>query len=161
MNSLDLLIDQIASNLKQREWQLVTAESCTGGLIAAAITEIAGSSLWFERGFVTYSNLAKQQMLGVAQDLLIKYGAVSEPTARAMAEGALQKSAGQVAVSVTGIAGPEGGSDEKPVGLVYFAWAAQGISSVSDEQIFKGTRHQIRQAAVGHALQGVCSILGS
>src|SRR6187401_2663879 len=118
MSSFNTLIIEIAQYLKAHNWQLVTAESCTGGLVASCITEIPGSSLWFERGFVTYSNLAKQEMLGVPKKLIANYGAVSEEVASAMAVGALAHSKGHIALSVTGVAGPDGGSIEKPVGTV-------------------------------------------
>lgn len=153
------LIHDIAKLLKDRQWQLVTAESCTGGLISASLTEIAGSSVWFERGFVTYSNLAKQQMLGVPEELINAYGAVSEPVALAMATGALEHSAGQIAVSVTGIAGPDGGSVEKPVGTVCFAWAANGVAPQSIKMHIPGSRQEVRLKACQQALEGVLRML--
>ncbi|WP_058534819.1 CinA family protein [Legionella saoudiensis] len=157
MNSLIL---EIATLLQKKNWQLVTAESCTGGLVSGYLTEIPGSSIWFERGFVTYSNQAKQEMLGVSNKLLLEYGAVSEPVAAAMAIGAIQNSAGQIALSVTGIAGPDGGSIEKPVGTVCFGWFAQGMSHAQTvRRQFSGTRQEIRLAACQEALTGVCSLL--
>lgn len=157
MNSLIL---EIATLLQKKNWQLVTAESCTGGLVSGYLTEIPGSSIWFERGFVTYSNQAKEEMLAVPKQLLLEYGAVSEPVAAAMAIGALQRSGGQIAVSVTGIAGPDGGSAEKPVGTVCFGWFAQGMSSAQTvRRQFLGTRHEIRLAACQEALTGVLSLL--
>lgn len=130
---------------------LATAESCTGGMIAAACTDLAGSSNWFERGFVTYSNAAKTELLGVAPALIAQFGAVSEPVARAMAAGALAHSHAQVAVAVTGVAGPGGGSAEKPVGTVWFGWATPaGVTS--EVMQFAGDRAAVRQATVRHAL---------
>lgn len=153
------LIKEIALQLKNTHQQLVTAESCTGGLIAARLTEIPGSSVWFERGFVTYSNLAKQEMLAVPEELLAQCGAVSVEVALAMAVGALQHSAGHIAVSVTGIAGPDGGSIEKPVGTVCFGWAARDSKPRTLRQQFSGTRQEIRLAACEQALQGVLSLI--
>lgn len=159
MSSFDKLIKEIAAILKKKSWQLVTAESCTGGLIASYLTEISGSSVWFERGFVTYSNLAKEELLSVSKELIEEYGAVSEPVAQAMATGALQHSAGDVAVSVTGIAGPDGGSFEKPVGTVCFSWAARGMSSKILRKQFTGDRQDIRLAACQEALSGILSYI--
>ncbi|SLN15743.1 CinA family protein [Pseudooctadecabacter jejudonensis] len=137
--------------LKARGWMMATAESCTGGLIAAAVTDVAGSSAVFDRGFITYSNEAKMHMVGVSQGLLISHGAVSEPVARAMAAGALARSDAQIAVSVTGIAGP-GGSDHKPEGRVCFGLAtAQGVTAQTVEFGPLG-RAEVRQATVDHAL---------
>lgn len=137
---------------------LVTAESCTGGWIAKVLTDLPGSSAWFERGFVTYSNAAKQELLGVAAPTLAEHGAVSEPVARAMAAGALAHSRAQVAVAVTGIAGPSGGSDHKPVGMVCFAWTWPG-GAASTTQCFAGDREQVRQQAVAVALQRLLVVL--
>lgn len=158
MNQLTL-IKEIASLLKAMNWQLVTAESCTGGLIAGQITELPGSSSWFERGFVTYSNLAKHEMLAVANELITKYGAVSEEVASAMAMGALQHSAGDIAVSVTGIAGPDGGTVDKPVGTVCFAWAIRDNSPFTMKKHFTGTRQDVRLASCHQALQGVLDLI--
>jgi nicotinamide-nucleotide amidase len=130
---------------------LATAESCTGGLIAAALTAIAGSSDVVDRGFVTYSNDAKNQMLGVAMPLIESYGAVSEPVAAAMASGALSRSRAGIAVSVTGVAGPGGGSVEKPVGLVCFGLARTGRPAITERHVFPGDRAGIRAATVAHA----------
>ena len=132
--------------------KIVTAESCTGGMVAAALTEIAGSSHVVERGFVTYSNEAKAELLGVPAPLIATHGAVSEPVARAMAEGALRHARADIAVSVTGIAGPGGGSAAKPVGLVHFATARRGGTTRHDRQVFPGDRAAIRRAAAIHAL---------
>jgi nicotinamide-nucleotide amidase len=137
---------------------LVTAESCTGGWIAQAVTSVAGSSGWFERGFVTYTNASKQEMLGVRAKTLKDHGAVSEETAREMARGALRHSDGTVAVAVTGVAGPSGGSRAKPVGMVCFAWAtAKGARS--ETRRFSGGRTTVRRKSVIHALRGVLNIL--
>jgi nicotinamide-nucleotide amidase len=133
---------------------IATAESCTGGLVAGAITAIAGSSAWFERGFVTYSNLAKEEQLGVAPSTILRFGAVSEETARAMAEGAVRAAAAQWAVAVTGIAGPDGGSADKPVGTVWFAWAGPGHLQALRRQ-FDGDRAAVREASVRVALEGL------
>ena len=137
---------------------MATAESCTGGLIAGACTDLAGSSAWFERGFVTYSNAAKIELLGVDAALINTHGAVSEAVARAMASGALQRSHAQVSVAVTGVAGPTGGSADKPVGTVWFGWATPaGVSA--EHQRFDGDRAAVRQATVAHALAGLLARL--
>ena len=144
-------VQAVADTLLRRQWMLATAESCTGGMVAAACTDLAGSSAWLERGFVTYSNAAKTQMLGVDAQLIAAHGAVSEPVARAMAQGALQHSAAQVALAITGVAGPGGGSAAKPVGTVWFAFAGPwGVHS--EVQHFGGDRAAVRQAAALHAL---------
>src|SRR4051812_23405372 len=140
---------------------LVTAESCTGGWIAQAVTAIAGSSAWFERGFVTYSNEAKEELLGVRRATLERFGAVSEETAREMAEGALQASRGTVALSVTGVAGPGGGSATKPVGTVCFGWARKGGAPQSETRGFAGDRESVRRQSVVHALEGLLARLDS
>ena len=141
----------LADLMLKNQWKLATAESCTGGMIAAACTDLAGSSAWFDRGFVTYSNAAKTDMLGVDATLIAQHGAVSEAVARAMAQGALAHSCAQVALAVTGVAGPSGGSADKPVGTVWFAWATPvGISS--EVQHFPGDRAAVRAATVRHAL---------
>ena len=137
---------------------LVTAESCTGGWAAQAVTAIAGSSAWFERGFVTYSNEAKQELLGVSKRTLRKFGAVSEETAREMARGALRRSRGSIALAVTGVAGPGGGSRTKPVGMVCFAWA-RGRSVWSETLRLKGNRDAVRRQSVVRALRGVLKLL--
>jgi len=133
---------------------LATAESCTGGLVAGAITDIAGSSAWFERGFVTYSNRAKMEELGVDPDIIARHGAVSGETAKAMAQGARAASGAQWAVAVTGIAGPAGGSPDKPVGTVWFAWAGpRGVEAL--HRRLEGDRAAVRTASVAIALQGL------
>ena len=174
------LVQALAAQLLARGWMLATAESCTGGLIAAACTDLAGSSAWFERGFVTYSNAAKAQMLGLDAALIAQHGAVSEPVARAMAQGALQHAHAQVALAVTGVAGPGGGSADKPVGTVWFAWAlpqgasapdagadlAGGVSAPaqapalhSEVMHFMGDRAAVRQATLQHSLRRLLELL--
>lgn len=148
----------LAQALLMRRWQLASAESCTGGLIAAACTDIAGSSAWFERGFVTYANAAKTQMLGVAPALLAAHGAVSEPVVRAMAQGAAQQAGVAVAVATTGIAGPGGGSPQKPVGTVWLGWSIAG--QVNSQCLhLAGDRAAVRQQAVAAALRGLVNRL--
>jgi nicotinamide-nucleotide amidase len=134
--------------------RLVTAESCTGGWVAQAATSVAGSSAWFERGFVTYSNEAKREMLGVPARTLLRHGAVSEPTARAMVRGALRRSRGSIALAITGVAGPGGGTRHKPVGTVCFAWA-RGRKMRSETRRFAGGRRRVRRQSVLHALNEV------
>ena len=149
---------RLGALLEQREWRVAAAESCTGGLVAGAITDIAGSSAWFERGFVTYSNAAKTEMLGVRAETLAAHGAVSEPTAREMVAGALERSSAHLAVAVTGIAGPSGGTLQKPVGLVCLAWGRRGgvVRSVTEQ--FSGDRAAVREASVVTALEGLIRI---
>jgi nicotinamide-nucleotide amidase len=147
--------------LLARKEMLATAESCTGGWVAQCLTSLAGASLWFERGFVVYSNAAKVQMLGVAEKMLTQYGAVSEPVASAMAQGAITHSPAQWSLAITGIAGPGGGSPEKPVGTVCFAWGHRGACCTEDIHVtartchFDGDRTSIRQQAVILALEGL------
>lgn len=144
-------VEELAALLRDRQWMLATAESCTGGMIAAACTDLAGSSDWFERGFVTYSNEAKTESLGVDPALLAVNGAVSEVVARAMAFGALRHSHAQASVAVTGVAGPSGGSPGKPVGTVWFGFSVAGRLS-SERKQFDGDRYAVREASVRHAL---------
>ena len=151
-------MELVASALAQKA-MIATAESCTGGLVAAAITDISGSSAVFDRGFVTYSNAAKTQMLGVPSNLLETHGAVSEEVARAMAQGALAHSIATLAVSITGIAGPSGGSATKPVGLVHFACATKAGQQWHEKMVFGGDRAAIRAAARDHALQMLGKVL--
>lgn len=156
--AIEGLTTQIAAKLMERGWSMATAESCTGGMIAAACTDLSGSSNWFERGWVTYSNAAKSIELGVPKDVIAQHGAVSEPVARAMAAGALQHAPVQVAVAVTGVAGPTGGRADKPVGTVWFGWATPaGI--VSEVQHFVGDRAAVRTATVLHALQKLLTLI--
>lgn len=156
---MDILAAQAGGLLKSHGLMLVTAESCTGGGVAHAITDIAGSSAWFERGFVTYSNISKQQMLGVSAETIKQHGAVSEATAREMVAGALANSSAQVALAVTGIAGPEGGTADKPVGTVWFAWAIKNGSTQALRYQISGGRAEVRAQSVHIALQGVVNIL--
>ena len=151
---MDSLAQKLGARLKGAGAKLVTAESCTGGWAAQVVTSVAGSSAWFECGFVTYSNQAKRELLGVRDDTLQEYGAVSEETAREMAQGALRRGRGTVALAVTGVAGPGGGSPTKPVGMVCFAWAS-ARSVRSETQQFSGDRESVRRQSVIRALEGV------
>ena len=153
------LVATLAERLQARGWMMATAESCTGGLIAGACTDRAGSSVWFERGFVSYSNDAKTALLGVPAPLIARDGAVSESVAQAMAGGALAHSLAQVSVAVTGVAGPGGGSVDKPVGTVWFGFATpEGVTT--ERQRFDGDRAAVRAATVEHALAGLLARLG-
>ena len=152
---LKLLSESVGAALGRHGLRLACAESCTGGWVAAVVTATAGSSNWFERGFVTYSNEAKQEMLGVPAGTLSAHGAVSEETAGAMASGALAHSHAQIALAITGIAGPEGGSSSKPVGTVCFSWCRDGEAAMSETRLFSGDREAVRRAAVIHALSGI------
>jgi nicotinamide-nucleotide amidase len=152
MDELDQAATAVLAAMRGRGWMVATAESCTGGLIAGALTEIAGSSDVMDRGFVTYTNAAKSQMLGVPEALIEVHGAVSMPVAAAMADGALARSDAQAAVAVTGVAGPGGGSVEKPVGTVWFGLAVVGQESVTERLVFPGDRRAVRRATVLHAL---------
>lgn len=155
------LIFNLFTALKDKGWKIATAESCTGGLIAAAFTDIPGSSCVFERGFVTYSNESKREMLGVPAGILQDAGAVSEETARAMVQGALENSPADLAVSVTGIAGPEGGTTEKPVGLVYIGFGRRGEKPHVEKHLFEGDRASIRAQTVQAALKHASCLLDS
>jgi nicotinamide-nucleotide amidase len=159
------LVATLAESLAARGWRIATAESCTGGLIAAACTERAGSSAWFERGFVTYSNAAKRELLGVDAALIGTHGAVSKPVACAMAAGALQRAPVDLAVAVTGVAGPGGGSTAKPVGTVWLAWAWRAadssVQAAAEHHRFDGDRATVRQATVARALQGLIERAGA
>jgi len=150
------LAQRAGTLLTQRKVRCATAESCTGGWVAQVLTSVGGSSAWFERGFVTYSNAAKHQMLDVPWAMLSEYGAVSVETAAAMAEGALAHSEAGIAVAITGIAGPQGGTPEKPVGTVAFAWGATGAPTDTSLEQFTGDRTAIRWQAVQHAIAGLC-----
>lgn len=152
-------IHRIGSMLKEQKEMLATAESCTGGWVGQVITSLPGTSHWFDRGFITYSNAAKREMLGVSTDTLARFGAVSEQTARAMAEGALRHSQARYTLSITGIAGPEGGTPDKPVGHVCFAWAGHNRETISECLRFDGDRQQVRLQAVQHALEGVANFI--
>jgi nicotinamide-nucleotide amidase len=151
---MDELATRLGVRLKAANEILATAESCTGGWAAQVVTSVAGSSAWFDRGFVTYSNAAKEELLGVRTDTLQAHGAVSEETAREMARGALERSKATVAVSITGVAGPAGGTPQKPVGTVCFAWARSGAVH-SETRRFAGDRESIRRQSVILALEGV------
>lgn len=154
MNSIEILSKQLIKN----QLKLVTAESCTGGLIAKQCTDLSGSSLWFERGFVSYSNAAKTEMLAVKESLIEQYGAVSQQVAKSMAKGALHKSHASISVSVTGIAGPSGGTVEKPVGTVWIAWAMRE-NLISACYLFEGDREQVREKAALKAIEGLIKLL--
>jgi nicotinamide-nucleotide amidase len=160
MPNLAQLVYELTCELQTKQFTIATAESCTGGLVAAALTELPGSSLWFDRGFVTYSNLAKEEMLTVTKELLELNGAVSEPIVRAMALGALQHSTADVSLAVTGIAGPSGGSGAKPVGTVWFAWAKRNAAIQSECCHFpQVSREEIRRLSCIHALKGMQLLL--
>ncbi len=152
------MVTALAERLLGKQWMLATAESCTGGMIAAHCTDLSGSSAWFERGFVTYSNAAKSELLGVPSDLILKDGAVSESVARAMALGACYRSKANVSVAVTGVAGATGGSADKPVGTVWLAWCVDGIAQ-AEMRLFSGDRTEIRQDTVQAAIEGLLSRL--
>lgn len=154
-----ILAQALAQALLARGWRLATAESCTGGLISATCTDLSGSSAWFDRGFVTYSNEAKQDSLGVPAELIQAHGAVSEPVARAMVQGALRHALADVAVAVTGVAGPSGGSPDKPVGTVWLAWGRRDGDVHAERHWFPGARSQVRQATVEQALRGLLQLL--
>lgn len=143
----------LGQQLKQRGFKLVTAESCTGGGLSYFITEIPGSSEWLERGYVTYSNAAKQQLLGVKAGTLEQYGAVSQQVAQEMADGALKHSEAQIGIAITGIAGPDGGSVEKPTGTVWFGWTGIHMETMTEMQHFSGDRHAVREQAIQFALE--------
>ncbi|HHQ9109075.1 TPA: nicotinamide-nucleotide amidase [Escherichia coli] len=147
------LSEQVGQALKVRGATVTTAESCTGGWVAKVITDIAGSSAWFERGFVTYSNEAKAQMIGVREETLAQHGAVSEPVVVEMAIGALKAARADYAVSISGIAGPDGGNEEKPVGTVWFAFATARGEGITRRECFSGDRDAVRRQATAYALQ--------
>jgi len=157
----EALAARLGSALRARGLRVATAESCTGGMVAAAITAVAGSSEWFERGFVTYSNEAKREMLGVPGELITAHGAVSEAVAAAMAGGAVARSHATCALSVTGVAGPGGGTAAKPVGLVCFGWSIAGGAPVADTRQFSGDRAAIRAAAVTVALERLIDLVSA
>lgn len=157
---LAVLARDAGQRLLMRGQRLIAAESCTGGWIAKVMTDVAGSSRWFEHGLVTYSNTAKTRLLGVDEALLERHGAVSEEVARAMARGAVAGTADRVAVAVTGVAGPDGGTPDKPVGLVWLAWADSAGRGASYRARFDGDRAAVRRQSVVAALQGLCTFLG-
>ena len=158
-DTLSTLATLVGARLKTKGLMLATAESCTGGWVAQAITAISGSSDWFERGFVSYSNAAKTEMLGVGTATLMTHGAVSEATAREMASGALRHSKAQVSLAITGVAGPTGGTADKPVGMVCFAWIVPAAAVRSVTKHFDGDRESVRRQSVIFALQGVLEFL--
>ncbi len=154
------LVQNLASRLLKSGWVMATAESCTGGWIAKCCTDLAGSSAWFDRGFVTYSDMAKHELLGVELSTLEKAGAVSKAIAIQMAEGARQRTGVNAALAVTGIAGPGGGTADKPVGMVWFAWSLEGYRASSEVMQFQGDRDAVRRQTVVHALGGLQELLG-
>ena len=158
---LESLSVRVGEALLEQKLMLTCAESCTGGWVAKVVTATAGSSMWFERGFVTYSNAAKQELLGVKGDTLRQEGAVSEAVVREMAAGALRRSHAQAALAISGVAGPGGGSPGKPVGTVCFAWVLQGGDPAAETRHFAGDRETVRRLSVIHALQGLLSCLES
>lgn len=153
----------LAELLLARGWKLALAESCTGGLVCATLTELSGSSEWFERGYITYSNQAKTECLGVPAELIASYGAVSEPVARSMAQGAQRNAGANIGVSITGIAGPTGGTAKKPVGTVCFGWTIQNAAgenvTTCQTKLLSGDRQAIRQQAAEYALAGLLQLL--
>lgn len=159
--NIEELAAQVGDKLKSRKLMLVTAESCTGGWVGQVVTSVSGSSHWYDCGFITYTNGAKRELLDVSTDVLARYGAVSEQTARAMAEGALAHSRGDVSLAITGIAGPGGGTEDKPVGTVCFAWAGKNRESRIARRRFDGDRTAVRRQAVEAALLGLSEFIGS
>jgi nicotinamide-nucleotide amidase len=161
VNELENLAAKLGERLQARGMVLVTAESCTGGWIAQAVTSVSGSSGWFERGFVAYSNDAKRELLGVRAETLLRHGAVSEEAAREMALGALARSRASLSIAVTGVAGPAGGTAAKPVGMVCFAWATGPGAARSETRRFSGNRESVRRQSVARALEGAIEVLDS
>ena len=155
------LLAKVAALLTARNWRMATAESCTGGWIAKCCTDVTGSSAWFDRAYIAYSYRAKEQMLGIAHDDLLKFGAVSEEIASRMAAGAKEHSNVAVTVSATGIAGPGGGMTGKPVGLVHFGWCIDSQPVSCDAVVFTGDRESVRQQTILHALEGIISRLNT
>ncbi|QWD72629.1 CinA family protein [Polynucleobacter sp. UB-Raua-W9] len=162
MNSINHA-KELAQLLTTKSWKLALAESCTGGLVCATLTELSGSSAWFERGYITYSNQAKTECLGVPAELIESHGAVSEPVAKAMAQGAQINAGVDLAIAITGIAGPTGGSKDKPVGTVCFGWVIRNVAGTNittcETKLFDGDRQAIRQQATDHALAGLIQLL--
>ncbi len=158
---MEMLLEDIAQLAQRRSAVIATAESCTGGWVAQELTSIAGSSVWFDRGFVTYSNAAKEEMLGISAEIIKNHGAVSEQVVKAMAEGVLAKSSASISVSISGVAGPGGGSVEKPVGTVWFAWGEAGQETEVRKCCFDGDRESVRKQAVRVALQGILKKLSA
>ena len=160
-DTIDQLVEQLSELLIKRDWMMATVESCTGGMISESITRVPGSSVWFERGFITYSNDAKQELVGVSSESLRDHGAVSSAVAREMAAGGIQSSRADLAVSVTGVAGPDGGSEEKPVGTVWIAWADRNGKVIDQGYLFSGDRQQVRLASAQSAFAGAIEFLNS
>jgi nicotinamide-nucleotide amidase len=158
-DALYRLAARLGRTLKRQELMIATAESCTGGWIGQAITMVPGSSDWFERGFITYTYISKREMLGVSGQTLARHGAVSEQVVREMALGAITRSHAQVAVAISGVAGPSGGTPEKPVGTVCLAWAMKRGPVVVETKRFRGDRDEVRRRSVAHALRGVLKII--
>ncbi len=156
---LEAIAQKIGSELKARKLMLASAESCTGGWAGQVITSVHGSSLWYDRGFIPYTNQAKRELLGVSTDVLARFGAVSEQAVRAMAEGALANSRAQVSLAITGIAGPDGGTEDKPVGTVWFAWAGKNRETRTLRRQFEGDRTAVRRQAVEAALLGLSEFI--
>jgi nicotinamide-nucleotide amidase len=154
-DEISACVAQLAESLQARGWLLVCAESCTGGWISKCCTDRAGSSAWFDRGYIAYSYPAKSDLLGVSEQRLLEFGAVSREIASDMAEGARQRSGSQVALAVTGVAGPGGGTETKPVGTVWFAWAIEGQQVHAEKRLLAGDRNAVRQQTVLLALQGL------
>ncbi|MFZ5621576.1 MAG: nicotinamide-nucleotide amidase [Pseudomonadota bacterium] len=157
---LTKLARRLGERLRETGRMVATAESCTGGWVAKVLTDIAGSSRWFERGFVTYTNESKQELLGVSAEVLAAEGAVSAATVAAMARGTLERSRAQLSCAISGIAGPGGATPDKPVGLVWFAWAGRDGAVRSERRVFAGDREAVRRQAVAHALQGLIDAAG-
>jgi len=156
---MESIAKQIGEKLARKSWFLTTAESCTGGMISMLITDIAGSSKWFDRGFITYSNQAKQQMLGVSEQTILNFGAVSHETVREMANGAIENSNAQVSIAISGVAGPDGGSEEKPVGTVLIAWKVPERDVLTERFQFQGNRQEIRQQAAQLSLEKLFELI--
>ncbi len=159
-DELDQLAARVGAALKARGWMLATAESCTGGWVGQAVTSVAGSSHWYDRGFITYTNESKQEMLGVSPQTLAEHGAVSEQTVREMAAGALRHSRADIALAISGIAGPGGAVPGKPVGTVCMAWATRAGAGHAQTFRFQGDRAAVRQQAVVAALRGALDLIG-
>ncbi|NOR51383.1 MAG: nicotinamide-nucleotide amidohydrolase family protein [Gammaproteobacteria bacterium] len=157
---IDRKIVELAEKLIKRKWVLATAESCTGGWLAKSCTDLAGSSAWFERGYVTYSNQSKNEMLGIDMALIEEHGAVSEETVGAMVTGILEQSPAHIAVAISGIAGPDGGTEAKPVGIVCFGWMVRGEARIVKTVHFDGDRKAVRRQAVEYAVNGLVGLIG-
>ena len=158
-SELKQLAQELGVKLQARQWRVATAESCTGGLVGQLLTSLPGCSSWFERGFITYSNVSKHEMLGVPTATLEAFGAVSEETAGAMAQGALAHSHAHVSLSITGIAGPDGGTQQKPVGMVCYGWALSDGTAMTSTCRLSGDREEIRTRAAAAAIRGLIELL--